>query len=253
MALLTRNTLKNFFKRGSFPTEVHFADLIDSTVNKIDDGLSKSARDGLLLAPQGSSKRVISFYESIRDAHPAFSMSINPTKTSKGISFDNPAGRSVLFVGKNTNVGIGTTRPRYRLQVAGMVSAEGRIGGTEIKVNADGRWHNVFPTALEGVQAYELMAFAAGRKGSGRYALTHAMALSTYGRSRNKVKQIKASYSGWLLFPRKIVFRWRGDTDAYNLQVRTTRNFGFLDEGNQKPAKIHLYIQKLWDDKNTPG
>ena len=36
MAILTREELKNFFKKGSMPTEQHFNDLIDSMVLKSD-------------------------------------------------------------------------------------------------------------------------------------------------------------------------------------------------------------------------
>ena len=87
MALLTRLTLKNMFKRGMVPSEVNFSDLIDSTVNKVDDGFSQSSTDGFMLAPQGPNNRLISFYESMRDAKAAFTISLNPTPHSQGLSF----------------------------------------------------------------------------------------------------------------------------------------------------------------------
>jgi len=74
MALLTRNTLKNLFKRGMVPSEVNFSDLIDSTINKVDDGFSQSNKDGFMLAPQGPNHKLISFFESIRDPHPALAL-----------------------------------------------------------------------------------------------------------------------------------------------------------------------------------
>ena len=39
MALINRNTLKNYFKKGGFAKENHFVDLIDSTLNSVDDGI----------------------------------------------------------------------------------------------------------------------------------------------------------------------------------------------------------------------
>mgnify|MGYP003326003138 CR=1 FL=1 len=39
MAIVNRNTLKNFFKKGGFAKENHFVDLIDSTINSVDDGI----------------------------------------------------------------------------------------------------------------------------------------------------------------------------------------------------------------------
>ena len=37
MDIFNRATLKRFFERGKTPSEVHFANLIDSTINKIYD------------------------------------------------------------------------------------------------------------------------------------------------------------------------------------------------------------------------
>ena len=55
-----RNTLKNYFKKGRLPSSVHFADLIDSMVNKIDDGFNKQPDTGLELAPEGEMETVLS-------------------------------------------------------------------------------------------------------------------------------------------------------------------------------------------------
>ena len=40
MASKNRETLKNYFKKGGFATEKEFSDLIDSSMNLIDDGIS---------------------------------------------------------------------------------------------------------------------------------------------------------------------------------------------------------------------
>jgi hypothetical protein len=37
MALQDRDTLRNYFRQGTIPQEVHFHDLIDSVVNKVAD------------------------------------------------------------------------------------------------------------------------------------------------------------------------------------------------------------------------
>ncbi len=42
-----RATLKDFFETGDFPTEVEFADFIDSVPNFDDDGIEVGAQDGL--------------------------------------------------------------------------------------------------------------------------------------------------------------------------------------------------------------
>lgn len=65
MAMKDRNTLKNYFRKGNLPSEANFENLIDSSVNKIDDGFSKTEDEGLMLSNIGESEKIISFYENI--------------------------------------------------------------------------------------------------------------------------------------------------------------------------------------------
>jgi len=243
MALLTRSTLKNLFKRGMVPSEVNFADFIDSTVNKVDDGFSQSSLDGFMLAPQGPNKRLMSFFDSIRDPNAAFSLSMNPTPHSEGLSFNDDENNSMLFLRKGGNVGVGTTIPNFKLEVNGMAGFKGRVGTHLVdSVPADGRWHPIL-TDLEGVQAFEIMAYAGGREKRGKYALSHAFALCTYG--KGKVKHVKASYG---LLWRKISFRWTGTETNFKLEVKTAGNYGYLDEDEKQQAKLRFWVTKLWDD-----
>lgn len=243
MALLTRSTLKNLFKRGMVPTEVNFADLIDSTVNKVDDGFSQSSTEGLMLATQGPNKRLMSFYESIRDPQASFSVSMNPTPHSEGLSFNDGENESLLFLRKGGNVGIGTTLPNFKLEVNGMLGANGRVGTfVQGEIPADGRWHPIV-SDLEGVQAFEIIAHAAGRKKRAKYALTYAIATATYG--QGVVKHVKASYG---LLWRKISFRWTGTETNFRLEAKTAGNYGYLDKEEKKQAVIRFWVSKLWDD-----
>jgi hypothetical protein len=245
MALLTRSTLKNLFKRGMVPSEVNFSDLIDSTVNKVDDGFSQSTTEGFMLAPQGPNNKLISFYESIRDAKAAFSVSMNPSPNSQGLSFNDEDNNSLLFLRKGGNVGIGTTVPNFKLEVNGMAGMTGRVGTFAVgEIPADGRWHPIL-SGLEGVQAFEIMAHAAGRTGRGKYALSHAIALSTYG--QGSIRHVKASYG---FFWRKISFRWVGTETNFKLEAKTAANYGFLDAEEKKPAVLRYWISKLWDDNS---
>ena len=63
MALINRQTLKNYFQKGGFATEKHFVDLIDSSLNQVDDGISMNAEHGFKLNPHGYSTRLISFFK----------------------------------------------------------------------------------------------------------------------------------------------------------------------------------------------
>ena len=62
MPRTNRNTLKEYFKRGSMPNQKHFYELIDSMVNISDDGIDKNPDDGLRLAPSKENSPVISLF-----------------------------------------------------------------------------------------------------------------------------------------------------------------------------------------------
>ena len=143
MEIFNRSTLKRFFQRGQIPTEVHFANLIDSTINKIDDGFAKNVEDGLKLSPIGDSQKLISFFEDIKETHSAWSISVNPNERSKGLSISEGKVGSRLFMQKGGNIGLGTTSPLFPLEVDGAVGMKARIGTYPRKavISADGEWH----------------------------------------------------------------------------------------------------------------
>jgi len=249
MALLTRGALKSLFKRGMVPTEVNFADLIDSSVNKIDDGFAQSSTHGFMLSPQGSDQKLISFFESIRDEDSAFNIRLNPDRNSEGLGFEDKDKNSVLFLRQGGNVGINTTRPRFQLEVNGMTGMRGRIGTYEIgRIVADKNWHVVLPE-LDGSHAFEIIAYVAGRPKRGKYGLTHATAVATHG--KGSIKQQRASFKA---FWQKIKMRWRrlpADPNTgkrlYNLEMRSAGNYGFLDEEETQKVQIYYYITNLWN------
>lgn len=242
---MDRETLKSFFKKGSFPSEVNFADLLDSTVNKVDDGFEKNRDDGLKLSPQGSSKTLISFFEKINHKNPSWSVKINPN-SAKGLSFSGFDGKSNLFIEKGGNVGIGTTNPKQKLDVKGMVAMEGRIGTYKKGfAPADKSWTTIL-SGLSGCQAFEIMAHASSRKGAGKYAIAHVIAVSAYGTGANVIRETQAYFATGWASSNKIMFRWVGEVEDYSLEVRTSTDFGIdLDDS---PRQITYRISKLWDN-----
>jgi len=241
MGLLNRDTLKNFFRNGSMPTEGAFGNLIDSTVNKVDDGFSKDQEHGLMLSPEGSSQKLLSFYENIAQKSPAWHIELKTDETAKGLSISEgkDVNESRLFLENGGNVGIGTTAPQQRLDVNGMVAMKGRVGTAYAsEIPADGKWYSIV-SGLNHSHAFEVIA-RVGEKGSGRHAMLQAIALSTYGSSEHRVQHNHAHYSFWR--PCKIKLKWEGTTFDYGLKMKSTHNFG-------KGVAVKFFITRLWGDE----
>ncbi|MGB0840326.1 MAG: hypothetical protein ACPGXL_09310 [Chitinophagales bacterium] len=244
MALMNRNTLKNFFKRGQIPTEVNFADLIDSVVNKIDDGFTKTPKDGMVLAPEGTSHKLLSFYENMRDKNPAWSVSLESEQADKGFSVVEGKEATRLFIAEGGNVGIGTTQPSHQLSVNGAIGMRSRVGtyaaGT---VPGDGKWHTILQD-LKGSNAFEIMAYAGGAKGRGKYAMLHATALNNYGGRHSPINKTQSYFR---FFWHKIDVRWirKKGSFEYSLQLKTKSHYGINEAGI--PYSIEYQITQLWN------
>lgn len=235
MSLQNRSTLKTFFKKGQLPSEGNFNDLIDSMINKVDDGMSKTLDEGLMLAPIGGSDKLMSFYKSIEEKSPAWSIEINPG--NQNLNINNHVGDSILTLSNQGKVGINNNNPAMELDVNGAVAMSGRLGnGYKGKVLADGKWHTILKD-LNGVHAFEIVA-GIGKKKTGRYAILYATALSAYGKSKNKI-DIKQAYYG--VRSNRIELRWTGTTYSFNLEMRTKNTY----DGE---FYIQYFISKLWFD-----
>jgi hypothetical protein len=247
MPVRNRNTLKNFFRNGKSPSEMEFSDLIDSTWNKVDDGLSKTESDGLKLSPYGNSSNIMSFYEGLTDPDPNWQISINPDN-SNCLAVIQPGSEnspSMVFADSG-KVGVKTFAPRAELDVAGNICSAGRVGGLKIgKVPADANWHTVI-TSLKGFNAFEIMAAAEGNPGEGNYSMAHAIALNANQGSKGTIKVVSSTY-GWFDFRDKISFRWKGTPDNYILQMRTGKHY-FLT-GDKKFNYLSFHICRLWDSR----
>lgn len=258
--IYSRNVLKSYFLSGKMPTEQHFADLINSAVNQVDDGFSLAPEYGLQLAADPSQSRLASFYPALGDVaakNPAWFVEFSKEKDAAiSLNFseaqalvDMPeadrAGTSRLHLAAGGNVGIGTSTPQQQLDVTGYVASRGRIGtyvddpqSPRTEVPADGIWYPIL-TNLDGLHAFEIVAAASGAPGHGRYALTHATALSAYGKSHSRIFRKSAWF--WGLF-QKIQFRWTGELHNYGLEMRTASSFG-------AGSRIAYHITHLFGDQ----
>jgi len=220
MTRRNRKTLKNFFQKGQMPTEEHFSDLIDSMVNIVDEGISKSINRGLELSSVGESSKLISFYKNIEDSDPDWSLDIN--KENLNISFNNRKDEKLLTLDDEGRVGIAAEKPRTTLEVGGVVSFKGRTGTYKIgQIPADRKWHPIL-TGLEGCHAFEIVA-GVGNKQVGKYALMNASVMNSFYSHRN----IFYHHSFFkTIFCKKFKLRWRGTKHSYSLEMRTKHNYG---------------------------
>ena len=143
MAFINRQTLKNYFKKGGFATEKHFIDLIDSSVNTVDDGIAKSPEHGLKLSPIKEKFKLLSFFKRINQEKSDYSFNLD-SNNSEGLSINNCNDATIMKFNKSGNVGINTDNPNYHLEINGTLGVKTRVGlyksGT---VPADGNWHYI--------------------------------------------------------------------------------------------------------------
>jgi hypothetical protein len=242
MALINRQTLKNYFKKGGFATEKHFEDLIDSTINAVDDGINVDQEEGLRLSATSKSNRLLSFFKKSNQRIPDFKIDINKNNTDS-LTISNNDEHPILALQKNGRVGINTEHPNYELDVNGTLGVKKQIG-TYIKgvAPADGAWHDIAYN-LDGISSFEINAQAMGKVGQGYYSVCHAIALSTFGGNHSKSK-INITEAHYETFRNKIQLKWVGDMHNYALQIRTRRHYG-IDEQTGEPFQIKFNVINL--------
>lgn len=165
-----RTTLRQYFGHGRMPTEESFRHLIDSSVNKLDDGFSQHPVHGLQLgatvagADPKQGQRLLSFYQDwqkLRSGTTAWFVGLLGTESgaeAQGLAFSEPQEHPEadpdnddeytppppvrLYLAPGGKVGIGTTNPSARLSVDGYVSSVGRMGTFQ---NEPGQSENLDP------------------------------------------------------------------------------------------------------------
>jgi hypothetical protein len=281
MSKKTRDKLKKLFSYGRQPSEQDFSDLIDSSINPIDDGFEITQKDGIKVSPNELG-RMISLYADRNDStNPHWRVELADDKKALYLNnFSNHEGSNLLndaFSEKEAstivsisadykNVGVNNRTPQHALDVNGVVAASGRIGNYQndskeidtslletLSVDADGEWHDIL-TDLQGCHMFEIVAGVGAAEGEGRYALLRATATNTYNPKSwfsflrsNGIQHHHAYYnSRW----DRIHLRWNGgDNKPYNLQMKTVRNYCTPE----KKYRIQYSITRLWFDPKMVG
>jgi hypothetical protein len=264
MALHSRETLKRLFQKGAMPAQDAFGALIESMLNIVDQQFDKNAHDGLKVGQIGQG-RLMSFYHDIADKSAIWSVRMDKGGTSlvfgtggpqaadgadgtpgyrKAMAL-SPAGAEVRFAPLS-----GPPRPvagQFELDLHGRIVADGRLGRPCASVPADGLWHDL-TSDLSGCQAFEVMA-GAGKPDSGKYALLHAFALSTFQDGKSEITCHQAHYGSKCS---RLELRWHGAgktaTSPYRLQIRVGCPYDPEGSAAAERTAIRVYLTQLWFD-----
>ncbi len=271
MTKRNRKTLVEHFAEGRLPTQEAFADLIDSTINIVDDGFEKNAREGLKLAQVDENAKLLSFYDEITVRSPVWTMSLTSPGTAygggnyKSLSVywaDNGENRLILSsvpeaegasstdasAPHRLRMGINRPAPQHEMDVGGVIASDGRVGRRApdgFSVRADGQWHPI-TKPLDGCHAFEVMA-GVGKPKSGKYALTHAFAVSTFNSRHGSITNHQARFSSRC---DQIDLRWRGSTHEYVLEMRTRCSY---EQHANEEIYVQYYLTQLWFDPFMEG
>lgn len=272
MTKRNRKTLVEHFAEGRLPSQEVFTDLIDSTINIVDDGFEKNATEGLKVAQVDENSKLLSFYDEITVRTPVWTMSLASPSGAiysggiyKNLSVywaENQDNRLILAsVPTNEDadeidastphrlrMSINRPHPEHEMDVGGVIASDGRIGRQApdgFVVRADGKWHPI-TKSLDGCQAFEVMA-GVGKPKSGKYALTHAFAISTFNSRNSSISYHQARFSSRC---DQIDLRWTGSTHEFVLEMRTRCSY---EQHANEEIYVRYFLTQLWFDPFMEG
>jgi hypothetical protein len=264
MSNKTRAKLKKLFSNGSMPSQVDFADLIDSNINPIDDGFNITPEGGIQVAPTDSRVFASVYAEKgemirakwrfeIDDTGNHFLLSNNIENNDPGDESnaedsqqEKASGPIVSISGREEKIGISKAVPEYTLDINGTVASSARLGTYKTGfADANSKWQDIL-TGLEGCHMFEVIAGVSGGEKQGRYSLVKAVAMNCYNPDflfswfRKRIKHQHSWYfSRW----DRIKLRWKKDgPNTYKLQIKTVRNF----KTGKTNYQIKYHVTQLW-------
>ncbi len=226
-----RQSLKASFRQGNRPSELDFENLIDSTMNLLEDGLRKEPHAGLMLAPEPGKSAVLSVCRQSSDEQALWQVSLDQDTGCLSVGL---RGRPLAVMNIDGTVTLGEYGGAVVMK--GTLQAASRRGAfAQGEVPANGRWQDI-TEELEGCWALEVVA-GCGRKNTGKHSLIVADAVHCFG-ARPKIRKISSHYG---IRGHRIRLRWVKRGYACVLQVRTSFNYG-------SDIRIRYHIARLWDE-----
>lgn len=287
-----RATLKGYFSAGARPNADQFGALIDSTLIMVDEGFEKTDAEGLRILTTGSGNALLSFGRSgeglsqwrldFRDnGSDALALTRAPLQTTRpcppALAFHQTGDGGNAEAQLAANVAIGIARDpgdkdipaRSALDVRGAVRSDGRVG-REIILPANGKMHPLTAQSLHGCVAFEVMA-GVGLKGSGRFALMHAIAMNTFnpGPWENLFglkKRIRCQHAYYRRRSDRLKLRWTKSDDPaidarqaddpnneYGRDGRFELKIGTRVDYDNPEVEIRAFVTQLWYDPEMSG
>jgi len=230
-----RKTLKESFRQGRKPTQQDFENLIDSSINILDDGLSKRADTGIGLAPLQGNETVMSVYREPGDDKAVWEIAVDATTGNLKIGRHTDNGISPLLT-LRTDGHIELGDQTGEIHLSNQLNIPGRKGSfLQGNVPADGKWHDITPE-LEGCWALEVVA-GAGKRHTGKHAMIVATVMHSFGK-RARIRKTGSHYGS---YGNKLKLRWIKNGFTCKLQIRT--HFDYNDN-----IQINYHISRLWDN-----
>lgn len=265
-----RATLKEYFQEGSLPTTDSFSDLIESTLNIVDEGFDKTDAEGLCVHAQQGHSALLSFFRTHGSNTVEWSAGFGGTDDQFVLQKGPGGGPAppLLVLDKRDRVGIVNGDPQHALDVGGTIASIGRTGAPALAglaIPADGKPHAI-TLPLQGCQAFEVMA-GVGYRNSGRFALLHAVAMNVnhppwWEDLLQRKRRIRHQHAYYTRRCDRLRLEWvsadeprqYGRDARYVLKIRTECDYR-ADVRNTVKAlapdeevKIQVYLTRLWED-----
>lgn len=219
-----RKTLKGYFQTGKIPTEEHFAELIDSCHNILDDGQVHP----VIIYPRESAGVLAKIYREKPGGGESdavcWSLSID---SDKNLILANEQEEKVLSITQEKHISFFDKTP-----------AKGANAELAISVPSDGQWHNL-PIETDGCSACRIVVCYEYAK-TKKQKVTEVIVSQCYGR-RLKIsgsKKFCGCHFG------KILFRWNKTEGKRHLEARCRLPKIEL-------SRFECKITKLWDFSKT--
>ncbi len=255
-----RKTLTNYFQGGALPAADQFRDLIDSSFNRVDDGIKKTPEDGICIASL-SEPNLISFYDQSVFTEPLWRVSYDKDGDALQIrragDAEGKLTSSLTIAGDR--VGVLQEAPQAQFDVDGVMRARGRAGyppvpQVDTATAAQGGWR-ALTEFVTGCHAFEVLAGVSGGEKSGRYALLHAIAMNAFNpaglwtRLFGHGRPIRTLHASYGRRGDRLQLRWRThatDPRSYRLEIRSRCP---LPRGQT----VQAHIASLWHDPRMAG